>query len=454
MSLISINPATEKIISVFEEFTDVTVDDIIINTENNWLHWKYSTFDSRKKCLLKASEKLISEKDFLAKVITSEMGKPIKQAEAEILKCSWVCEYYALNGVEFLKNEFVETDASQSYITYNPLGIILAIMPWNFPFWQVFRFAAPTLMAGNAALLKHSSNVTQCALEIERIFRESGFPENIFRTLQISSSKVKRVIENPLVKAVTLTGSEPAGREVAAISGRNLKKVVLELGGSDPFIIFEDADFDAAINGAVTGRILNNGQSCIAAKRFITVGKAADKFIPGFLKKMESLKIGNPMEFETELGPLAKKEFADELQKQVNDSIKAGAKILTKNIPIPDKGFFFQPMILSEVTKEMPAYSEELFGPVAVIIQAANEDEAVKIANDTSFGLGASLWTSNAHKADRLISQIDSGSVFVNGIVKSDPRLPFGGINNSGYGRELSHYGIKEFVNIKTVWIK
>jgi len=381
------------------------------------------------------------------------MGKPIKQSIAEVEKCSLVCSYYANNAEEFLSNEIIKTDASESFVRFDPLGIVLAVMPWNFPFWQVFRFAAPALMAGNTGLLKHASNVPMCALAIEEIFCDAGLPKGCFTTLLIGSSKVDEIINHPKVKAATLTGSEQAGIKVAESCGRNLKKSVMELGGSDPFIIFDDAEIDKAVSVGISSRMLNNGQSCIAAKRFIVTKNIFEEFKNKFVEKINAIKIGDPSLAETELGPLARKDLLDELDEQVQKSVAAGAEILCGGKKINSEGYFYTPTVLSNVTPKMPAWYEEFFGPVAILIKAENEEEAIRIANDSPFGLGASLWTSDKNKAKKLSAEIEAGSVFINGLVKSDPRLPFGGIKLSGYGRELSHYGIKEFVNIKTVWI-
>lgn len=454
MNIKSVNPFTEEVIAIYELHTENEIEKIITQINSDWKTWKITGFPERKQLMLNLAEILKKRKTTLAEIITSEMGKPLMQSEAEILKCAWVCEYYAENAEKFLSVETIETDASDSYVRFDPLGIILAVMPWNFPFWQVFRFAAPAIMAGNAAVLKHASNVPGCALAIEKLFRDAGFPGNIFRTLLINSTEVERVIENPMVKAVTLTGSEPAGRKVAEICGKNLKKCVLELGGSDPFIVLSDADIADAVNSAVTGRILNNGQSCIAAKRFIIEKPVADIFIREFSAKMENLSVGDPMKRETDIGPLARKDLVEELNFQIESSIKMGAVKSTREIALPEKGFFFSPSVLTNLTPEMPACSQELFGPVASVIVAENREEALKFANATEFGLGASIWTSYKINAEKLLPFIDSGAVFVNGIVKSDPRLPFGGVKNSGFGRELSVQGIREFVNIKTIWIK
>jgi succinate-semialdehyde dehydrogenase/glutarate-semialdehyde dehydrogenase len=383
------------------------------------------------------------------------MGKHIREARAEIDKCACVCEYYADNGEEFLAAEVVETAASRSYVTYQPLGPVLAIMPWNFPFWQVFRFAAPALMGGNTALLKHASNVPGCALAIEEVFAEAGFPGNVFRSLLISSSKIDMVIKDKRVKAVTLTGSTPAGKTVAALSGKYVKKTVLELGGSDPYIILEDADLDLAVEACVAGRLLNAGQSCIGAKRFIAVDSVYDRFEEMFIAKMQEAKYGDPFDDSVTYGPLARNNLREELHVQVDMSIDKGAKLLMGG-EIPEiKGFYYPPTVLADVRPGMPAYNDELFGPVASLIRVKDEKEAIRIANDTSFGLGGAVFTQNIERGRQIAEfEIEAGSVFVNDFVRSDPRLPFGGIKGSGYGRELSHFGIKEFQNIKTIYIR
>ncbi len=454
MSIQSINPAVNEVEKNYTPHTDSEVKEIIEAVQNEWLSWKNTDFNIRAEKLLKASQILISEKEYYGKIITIEMGKPIKQAIAEVEKCAWVCKYYAENAGEVLSKEIIGTDATESYVRFDPIGIVLAVMPWNFPFWQVFRFAAPALMAGNVGILKHASNVPQCALAIEEIFEKAGFPNNCFRTLLIESNQVEEVINNKFVKAVTLTGSEYAGKMVAKAAGFNLKKSVMELGGSDPFIVFSDADLDSAVQTAVTARILNNGQSCIAAKRFIIVEDVYDKFVELFVTKFKQIKVGSPLNTDTDLGPIARKDLLEELNMQVNKSVEAGAKIAFGGKKLDGVGNYYEPTILIDVVKGMPAYTEEIFGPVATVIKAKSEEHAIEIANDTEFGLGASLWTKDISKAEKYIPQINAGSVFINGMVKSDPRLPFGGINMSGYGRELSNYGIKEFVNIKTVWIK
>ena len=386
--------------------------------------------------------------------MTDEMGKPIQQSISEIEKCKWVCEYYAENAENFLEEEIIETDADKSFIQFDPLGVVLAIMPWNFPFWQVFRFAAPALMAGNVALLKHASNVQMCAREIESIFREAGFPEGCFTTLLIGSSKVEQVIANSSVKAVTLTGSEIAGSKVAQFSGRYIKKTVMELGGSDPFIVLEDADIDKAVETGVKARLINNGQSCIAAKRFIIAENIFDKFKEQFVDKMKAQKIGDPLDESVDVGPMARRDLMEQLHDQVERSVKNGAKLICGGKPLDRQGNYYLPTVLTDIKPGMPAYEEELFGPVAALFKVEDVYQALEVANSSKYGLGASLWTKDLQKARELTRLIESGSVFINGLVKSDPRLPFGGVKFSGYGRELSHYGIKEFVNIKTIWIK
>ncbi len=454
MAIQTINPATGEIVKTFNGLSIDEVDKIIKGSNSAFNNWKRTAFAERSKLMFNAAKVLRENKQRYAEILTLEMGKPISQSYSEVEKCAWVCDYYAENAEKMLSKEIIKTDASESFVQFDPIGVVLAVMPWNFPYWQVFRFAVPALMAGNAGLLKHSSNVPMSALAIEEVFNKAGFPENTFRTLLIDSSLVKAVIENPLVKAVTLTGSEYAGKKVSEVSGRNLKKTVMELGGSDPFIILNDADLDTAVKTGVTARLINNGQSCIAAKRFIVVEDVYDEFESKFVDKMEKIIVGNPMDESTELGPLAREDLLLELNQQVQNSVKAGAKILTGGKRLERKGFYYPPTVISNVKKGMPAYNEELFGPVAIFIKAVDVNDAVRIANDTDFGLGASIWTNNIENAKKLATAIDSGAVFINGLVKSDPRLPFGGVKLSGYGRELSHYGIKEFVNIKTVWIK
>jgi succinate-semialdehyde dehydrogenase/glutarate-semialdehyde dehydrogenase len=454
LAISTINPATEELLKTFSEHTDKQIQNIIENTNNTFNEWSRTTFNERKILLLKTSDILKQNSRKYGEILTTEMGKTLTQAIAEVEKCAWVCEYYANNAESILSEEAIKTDGTESYVRFDPMGIILAVMPWNFPFWQVFRFAAPALMAGNVCLLKHASNVPQCAIAIEEIFKLAGIPEGGFTNLLISSTKVKLVIDNEFVKAATLTGSEFAGEQVAQACGAKLKKTVMELGGSDPFIVLEDTNIEDAVNTSVTARLINNGQSCIAAKRFIVVEKVYEEFQKMFVEKMSAVKVGDPMDETTELGPIARKDLLIELEDQVARSVQAGAIILCGGKRINKKGFYFPATILSNVEKGMPAYHEEIFGPVASLIKAKDEHDAIRIANDSRFGLGAAIFTKDISKAKKLAALIESGSVFINGMVKSDPRLPFGGIKLSGYGRELSHYGIKEFVNIKSVWIK
>ncbi|MGE5458640.1 MAG: NAD-dependent succinate-semialdehyde dehydrogenase [Methanococcaceae archaeon] len=454
MSIQSINPATEEVIKSYEEFTVEEITDAIEQAHREFLHWRTTSYDQRRKLMLRAADILDQEKEKYGTILTLEMGKPIRQALAEVEKCAWVCRYYAENAEKLLKEEIIQSDASESYIRFDPLGVILAVMPWNFPYWQVFRFAAPALMAGNTALLKHSSNVPQSALAIEEVFQRAGFPDHVFKTLLIGSSAVDLIIDHPMVSAATLTGSEAAGANVASRAGKCLKKTVLELGGSDPFIILADADIEKAAETAVQARIINNGQSCIAAKRFIAVNEIAGEFEKRFVEHVKSLKIGDPFNEANHVGPLAREDLLNELNSQVTRSIEQGAELLYGGGRLIMKGYYYPVTVLSNVQPGMPVFEEETFGPVAALIKAVDEEEAVAIANRTKFGLGASLWTRDRQKAKHLAAKIESGSVYINGMVKSDPRLPFGGIKFSGYGRELSHYGIKEFVNIKTVWIR
>ncbi len=451
----SINPANGNELKSYEEMDEQKISSIIDSTHETFLIWRNTSFKERSEKMLKSAEILNKDKQKFAEMMTLEMGKPIQQSIGEVEKCAWVCRYYAENAEAFLKEINVKTDASESFVTYNPLGIVLAVMPWNFPFWQVFRFAVPALMAGNAGLLKHASNVTGCALIIENIFKKAGFPENLFRTIILSSSKMEDVISNEKIKAVTLTGSVPAGKAVAKTAGSLLKKTVMELGGSDPYIILEDADLAAASKTCATSRLINGGQSCIAAKRFIVVEKVFDKFKDLFVEQMKSKKMGDPFDKNNDLGPQASKKLRDELHQQVNISIEKGAEVLLGGKPPEGEGAFYPPTVISNVKPGMPAYDEELFGPVASLIKAKDEDDAIRIANDSNFGLGAAVFTKNIEKGRRIASQqIEAGNCFINEFVKSDPRLPFGGIKESGYGRELSEFGIKEFVNIKTVYIK
>jgi len=455
MKITSINPATGKTNKTYDEMTPQEVSEIINKADKAFQGWKKTSFTERSILMKKAAQALREDLEMHAKLMAEEMGKPITAGRAEAEKCAWVCDYYAENAENFLQPEMVETDASKSYVTFQPLGVILAVMPWNFPYWQVFRFAAPGLMAGNVGVLKHASNVPGCALAIENVFKKAGFPEYVFRTLLIGSRQVDAVIENPLVKAATLTGSTPAGRAVGKKAGEMLKKSVLELGGSDPYIILEDTNLEEAVKTCVTSRLINSGQSCIAAKRFIVVEPIRERFEQMYVKEMQTRKMGDPMKEDTEVGPQARHDLRDDLHRQVLESIKKGARCLVGGEIPEDKGAYYPPTVLTDVKKGMPAYDEELFGPVAAIIPVRDEDEAVAVANDSVFGLGAAVFTENVIRGEDIAAdKLEAGCCFVNAFVKSDPRLPFGGIKESGYGRELSHYGIKEFVNIKSVYVK
>jgi succinate-semialdehyde dehydrogenase/glutarate-semialdehyde dehydrogenase len=429
------------------------IDRILEAAHTTFLEWRHRPFTERAKKMREAARILRAGKEKYARTMALEMGKPIVQGEAEAEKCAATCDYYAEHAESFLTDQLRETEASRSYISFEPIGPVLAIMPWNFPFWQVFRFAAPVLMAGNAGILKHASNVPRCALHIEDIFREAGFPENLFRTVLAGPEKVAAIIADSRVRAATLTGSEAAGSKVAAQAGREIKKTVLELGGSDPFIVLEDADVQKAAKTAADARLINSGQSCIAAKRFIVVEKIADSFLERFVSEMQSRKMGDPFDRQAQVGPQARDDLRASLHRQVEESVKRGAKLLLGGRIPEAPGAFYPPTVLAAVQKGMPAFDEETFGPVAAVIRAQDEAEAIRLANDSSFGLGASLWTRNHERAERLAREIEAGAVFVNEMVKSDPRLPFGGVKRSGYGRELSEYGIREFVNIKSVWI-
>lgn len=450
----SINPANGQLIKEYTDMSDPEVENIIQASQKEYLKWRETSFEGRSQLMRKTSKILKDRKQELARLMTQEMGKIYKEALSEIDKCAWACEYYAENAANFLADETVETDASKSFITYQPIGVVLAVMPWNFPFWQVFRFTVPNLMAGNLGILKHASNVPGCALAIESLFQQAGFPENLFRTLLIGSPQVERVIENPLVRAVTLTGSTHAGRAVAQKAGQCLKKTVLELGGSDPYIILEDANLDEAVKACVTSRLINAGQSCIAAKRFIIVRDVYDSFLEKFIEKMHSINMGDPMDEKTDIGPLASAPLREELHKQVQASIEQGAScLLGGEIPQTD-GFYYPPTVLADLKKGMPAYEEELFGPVASLFKVRDENHAIAIANNSVFGLGGAVFTQDRNRGETIArNNIESGNCFVNTFVKSDPRLPFGGVKESGYGRELSHIGIREFTNIKTVYI-
>lgn len=449
----SINPATGQVIRSFEEMSAAEVTDRIADAAAAFRAYRYSSMTQRSVQMLRAAEILEHTKQDLAQLMTLEMGKPIGASVAEVEKCAWACRYYAEHAEEFLADEEVRTNASFSYVTYQPLGVILAIMPWNFPFWQVFRFAAPALMAGNTVLLKHASNVPQCALAIAEIFKRAGFPEDVFQTLLVSSEHVAGIIADPNVAAVTLTGSEAAGSAVGAQAGKVIKKAVLELGGSDPFIVMPSADLDVAVETAVKARTINNGQSCIAAKRFIVDETIADEFERRFVQAMEKLVIGDPMDAKTQIGPLATESIVNQLDEQVRASIVAGARLVTGGQRLDRPGYYYAPTVLTDIPEQAPAYRDELFGPVASIFRVNSLHEAIRIANDTTFGLGSSVWTHDPSEQIEFIRDLEAGQVFINGMVASDPRLPFGGVKRSGYGRELGVWGIREFVNVKTVWI-
>ncbi len=454
MPMQSTNPATGELLGVYEYWDAAMLDAVLTASAQARFAWAKIPLETRCGLFRRLAEVLRAEKQKFAHLVTSEMGKLYRESEGEIDKCIAACDYYAKAAPSFLQPELIATDAKRSYVAFQPLGTVLAVMPWNFPVWQVFRFAIPALLAGNTALLKHASNVPLCALQIEAIFREAGFPQNVFRTLLISSDQVAGVIADSRVHALTLTGSEAAGRKVAAAAGKALKPSVLELGGSDPFIVCPDADQEEAVRVAVMSRYLNCGQSCIAAKRFILVGAAADWFVPKFILAVRALRPGDPFKDSSTLAPMARIDLRDELHSQVKESLKLGAVALSGCEVVPGKGAFYQASILDQVRPGMPAYDEELFGPVAVIQRVADTQAAVALANNCRFGLGASVWTADPALGEVMALRLECGVVFVNGIVKSDPRLPFGGIKASGYGRELSYYGLREFVNIKTVWIK
>ncbi|NER40095.1 MAG: NAD-dependent succinate-semialdehyde dehydrogenase [Oscillatoria sp. SIO1A7] len=455
MGIATINPATGETVKTFEPLTDAEIEAKLALSQEAYRSYRRLPIEQRAVWMKAAADIVEQESDRFGQIMTLEMGKTFKSAVAEAKKCALVCRYYAEKTAEFLADVQVETDASQSFVRYQPLGSILAVMPWNFPFWQVFRFAAPALMAGNVGLLKHASNVPQCALALEEIFLQAGFPEGVFQTLLIGSEKVAGIMADDRVQAATLTGSEYAGASLAAVAGKQIKKTLLELGGSDPFIVLETADIASAVATATTARTMNNGQSCIAAKRFILLEEIADQFEQALVEKFAALKVGDPMELDTDIGPLATPDILEELDDLVRTCIQKGARVLYGGAPLSNsKGNFYPPTILSDFPPGTPADREEFFGPVALLFRVKNIDEAIALANNTPFGLGASAWTADKTESDRLINELEAGAVFINGLVKSDPRLPFGGIKRSGYGRELSIQGIHEFVNIKTVWVK
>ncbi len=455
MLIKSINPANNQIINEYEEMNSSTINNILENSVLTYNHWRKEAINSRSQKMHKLADLLIAKSQEFGTIITLEMGKPITQSIAEVEKCAFLCRYYADNAEKFLESEYVKTDFSKSFISYQPLGVVLAIMPWNFPFWQVLRFSVPAILAGNCVVLKHASNVTGCALAVESLFEEAGFPKQTLSTVILSGAKVDSIIADNRIKAVTFTGSTPAGRAVAISSAKNIKKSVLELGGSDPAIVLEDADLALATSACSSARLSNAGQSCIAPKRFIVHHSVYDEFTNLVVEQFKNAKIGDPMDSDTDIGPLAKRKFVDDIHNQVRESIKKGAKLLTGG-DISELGEnFYMPTVIGDVKPNSPAWDEELFGPVASIIPAKDEEEAIKIANDTSFGLGASIFTQDIEKGERIAEQeLQAGSCFVNDFVRSDPRLPFGGIKESGYGRELGLYGLRELVNIKTIVVR
>jgi succinate-semialdehyde dehydrogenase/glutarate-semialdehyde dehydrogenase len=453
MAIASINPATGETIRTFEALDDAAIEATLARAASAFRVNRERSFSERATRMQRAAAILEERQNDLGRLITMEMGKTLKAAVAEVVKCATNCRYYAEHAEGYLADEPVKTDAKESFIRYEPLGPVLAVMPWNFPFWQVFRFAAPALMAGNVALLKHASNVPQCALAIEEVFRDAGFTDHEFQTLLIGSDQVERVIADERVRAVTLTGSEPAGASVASIAAKHIKKAVLELGGSDPFIVMPSANLGDAVSTAVKARVINNGQSCIAAKRFIIHESIADEFEKRFVAAMAALKVGDPLDESTDVGPLATPQIVNDIESQVTQSIAAGAHLLTGGHRLGDRGNFYAPTVLAQIPDHAPAASEETFGPVASLFRAPDIATAIQIANNTPFGLGASVWTSDRAEIDAFIAGVETGQVFVNAMVASDPRVPFGGTKHSGFGRELGVYGIREFVNVKTVWI-
>jgi succinate-semialdehyde dehydrogenase/glutarate-semialdehyde dehydrogenase len=453
MGIASINPTTGETLKTFEALNKSQIEERLARGAETFKTYRSSSFATRAEMMNRAADLLERDKSELGKLMTLEMGKPLKAAIGEAEKCAWVCRYYAENAQYHLADQIVETNAQRSGVRFQPLGPVLAVMPWNFPFWQVFRFAAPALMAGNVGLLKHASNVPQCALAIEDIFRRAGFPDGAFQTLLIGSDAVESILNDSRIVAATLTGSEPAGRSVASIAGQQIKKTVLELGGSDPFIVMPSADLVKAVETGIKARTINNGQSCIAAKRFIVANEIYEQFTEGFVQGMKNLRVGDPMEESTDIGPLATPQILNDLAEQVEKALASGARLLTGGRKLDGAGNFYPPTVLDNIDPSTPVSCEEIFGPVAMLFRVKNIEEAIAIANATPFGLGSAAWTNDPAEQSRFIDGIEAGSVFINGMVASDPRLPFGGIKNSGYGRELAEFGIREFVNIKTVWI-
>ena len=454
-SIESLNPATGEVAETYEKHDEEDVERVLGDAHSAYEDWSSTRIEEREKLIAEAGDVLRENKREYAEIMTREMGKPVSQAVGEVEKCAWVCDYYAERAGEHLQDEHVGAEpGARTYVRHEPLGVVLAVMPWNYPFWQVFRFAAPNLTAGNVGVLKHALNVPGCALAIEDVFERAGFPDGVFRSLLIRGSEVADVIEDGRVRAVTLTGSNRAGESVGEVAGRNLKKTVLELGGSDPLVVLDDADIEAAAETAAYARNLNSGQSCIAAKRHIVHEEVYEEFVQAFVKEVENLNVGDPMNDETDIGPQARDDLRDELHGQVRASVEAGATVLTGGEPLDREGYFYPPTVLVDVPEACPASNEEMFGPVAAVFEVSDEDEAVEKANDIRYGLGASIWTDDLERGERLTHRIDAGMTFVNEFVKSDPRLPFGGVKESGYGRELADDGIKEFTNRKTVWVQ
>jgi len=455
MTFTTINPTTGETIQTYEETSGDEIDRRIRQAHAAYQAWRETSFAERAALFRKASGILLENKGEYSRMMALQMGKPVRDGRAEIEKCAWGCDYFGDHAAEMLAPETIRTDASKSYISFEPLGVVLAVMPWNYPFWQVFRFAAPALMAGNAAVLKHASNVPDCAAAIEAIFKKAGFPENLFQSVLVSGERVGSLIEHPLIRAVTMTGSTTAGRAVASKAGQMLKKTVLELGGSDPYIILEDADLDKTVEACVAARLLNSGQSCIAAKRFVVVESIRKRFENLLVEKMRAKKMGDPMDESTDIGPQARFDLREKLHRQVTRSLEKGARCLLGGQLPQGAGTFYPLTVLTDVEKGMPVFDEETFGPVAAVITVKNEREAVRVANDSGFGLGAAVFSENIEHAEHIAKhELEAGNCFVNAFVKSDPRLPFGGVKQSGYGRELSHFGIKEFVNIKTIYLR
>jgi succinate-semialdehyde dehydrogenase/glutarate-semialdehyde dehydrogenase len=451
--IIAVNPATDELIASFDAFGPDEVEMALAEAHEAFLEWRARPMGERSVPMRALARLLRERAESYARLATLEMGKPIGEARAEIEKCAWACEHFAVAGPGYLADEVIRSNARRSLVAFQPLGVVLAVMPWNFPFWQVVRFAAPAFMAGNAGLLKHASNVPQCALALEEVIRDAGFPQGLLRTVLVSGAGIEPVIADDRIRAVTLTGSSDTGSRIAELAGHALKKTVLELGGSDPFIVLADADIEAAATTAVRARNQNNGQSCIAAKRFIVVESIAAEFERRFAKGVEDLVVGDPMDPATQVGPLARRDLLDTLERQVDGSVRAGARVLAGGERVSGKGYFFRPTVLAGVAPDMPAFKEETFGPVAAVVRVRDADEAVRVANESAYGLGAAIWTRDTAVGERLARRIESGSVFVNGMVASDPRLPFGGIKRSGYGRELSAFGAREFTNVQTIWI-